>query len=533
MGRRQLYDGLSKSNLIENFNALYDIVGADLTSTINSRVSVGASGGATTWQEALDYIATLPQWEEVFPDRMVELTASKTTDSKYITLSANINAEDITKIATSNMFVSIGTETELNERKWYPIQWMDTLNTRLILKITAKETLATSTVKLARPIIRTLKNIDIDNADDASIVTDSLCLRLTGQDAFAGQLEIDINSGIIELDAFRTGRDGASVLATPVTSAYTSPVYLQRIYNMNHERGTGFDGPFMKHSAGLIIENSRFSGENHVFTFANNIKDFIQGNNLTIESRSGEGTVAAEPTSQAICQGTASYTNTTFICLSHKNDAEFLFKDSQVVGPTDEYADFDGCNFVIRPIGDSTSLGQISLIGPIGTAAKTLHLKFKNCVWDVDDRITSSSAYVIYGLDAGVYNIELDNCTMPRDITDFITAVGTFNLTWVNNGRDQPVAYAATITPDPHRGEIITVGEMTGNITMNAPVNPQQGQRVTFNFLQDTTATRTITWNASFLKAADGAGGANEAASTTFSYNGSDWIQQGGALTWF
>lgn len=528
MPRRPLYDGLSKQNLIDNLDDLYSLSGGEL----GDKISVGSAGGAQTWQEALDYIATLPQWEEVFASRMAELTASKTSGSTYVTLSANINAVDINKIATSNMFVSVGTESSLNQRKWYPIQWMDTLNTRLILKITAKETLATSTVKIARPIIRTLKNIDPDNVDDASIVTDSLCVRFTGQDAFNGQLEIDINSGIIELDAFRTSRDGASVLSTPSTSAYTSPVYLQRMYNMNHERGTGFDGPFMKHAAGLIIENSRFSGENHVFTFANNVKDFIQGNNLTIESRSGEGTVAAEPTSQAMCQGTASYTNTTFICLSHKNDARFIFKDSQVVGPTDEYIDFDGCNFVIRPTGDTATLSQISLIEPAGTAAKTLHMKYRNCAWDIDNRIASSSAYMFYLLSSGTYNVELGNCSMPLDIKSILVAVGTLNLTWVNNGREQSVAYAASITPNPHYGEIINVGALTGGMTINAPVNPVDGQRVTFNFLQDSTGSRALTWNAIFKKAADGAGGADTVSGTTFSYNGTNWIQQA-ALTWF
>jgi len=514
-----------------SFRRRIDSVNGLIGKKLGNRISIGINGGAHSWQEALNYIATLPQWEEVFTTRMAELTASKTSGSTYVTLSANINAVDITKIATSNMFVSVGTESNLNQRKWYPIQWMDTLNTRLILKITAKETLATSTVKIARPIIRTLKNIDPDNADDASIVTDSLCIRLTGQDAFNGQIEIDINSGIIELDNFRTARDGASVLDTPATSAYTSPVYLQRIYNMNHERGEGFDGPFLKHAAGLIIKDSRFSGENHVLTFANNVKDFIEGHNLTIESRNGSASVSAEPTSQAICAGKASYTGSTFICLSHKSKAEFIFQGSGVDGSTEETGIFNNGNFLVKPIGDSAALSDISLIKVAAPLGVTVNVRLHGCTWDVDPSITATNKYLIYALLTGTVNLTITNASVPPGYS-FLIGGGTFNLTWVNNGLNQDVAYAASITPNPHYGEIINIGEMTGDITMNAPVNPIKGQRMTVNGLQDSTGGRSFTWNAIYKKAADGAGTSDQEASTTFVYNGASWIQQGGALTW-
>lgn len=97
----------------------------------------------------------------------------------------------------------------------------------------------------------------------------------------------------------------------------------------------------------------------------------------------------------------------------------------------------------------------------------------------------------------------------------------------------QSLAYAAAITVDASKGERIVVGALTGALTINAPTNPQLGAALEFAFLQDGTGGRVITWNAAFKKAADGAGTANQRASTRYLYDGTNWIQQGGALAWF
>lgn len=96
----------------------------------------------------------------------------------------------------------------------------------------------------------------------------------------------------------------------------------------------------------------------------------------------------------------------------------------------------------------------------------------------------------------------------------------------------QSLAYAATITPVVSDGERVIVAALTGNPTIAAPTNPYAGARLDITLLQDGTGGRTITWDAAYKKAADGAGTANQSAATSFVYNGSAWIQQGGALTW-
>lgn len=57
------------------------------------------------------------------------------------------------------------------------------------------------------------------------------------------------------------------------------------------------------------------------------------------------------------------------------------------------------------------------------------------------------------------------------------------------------IPYAAAITPDIGGYNIFNVGTLTGNITINNPTGtPQDGQTVTFRFVQDGTG-RTITWD--------------------------------------
>lgn len=96
----------------------------------------------------------------------------------------------------------------------------------------------------------------------------------------------------------------------------------------------------------------------------------------------------------------------------------------------------------------------------------------------------------------------------------------------------QSIAYAATITPNGALGERVIVGALTGNLTINAPSNPRTGGMLSFGFAQDATGGRTITWNAAFLKAADGAGTASQKGATAFLYDGVSWVQIGGALAW-
>jgi hypothetical protein len=91
------------------------------------------------------------------------------------------------------------------------------------------------------------------------------------------------------------------------------------------------------------------------------------------------------------------------------------------------------------------------------------------------------------------------------------------------------VPYAATITLNAQEADIFVLGPLTGNLTLNAPTGATRGRKITLMF-EHSGAARTITWNAVFRKAADGAGGAGLKGVAVFRFDGAHWVQLGGAL---
>lgn len=113
-----------------------------------------------------------------------------------------------------------------------------------------------------------------------------------------------------------------------------------------------------------------------------------------------------------------------------------------------------------------------------------------------------------------------------------VYADGTNIVRGDTDPRLQDIAYSASITPNASAGDVIDVGTLTGNLTINAPTSVARGRVLTFMFEQDGTGGRTITWDAAFKKAADGAGTAGQKAATQFVYDGAHWLQLGGAIAW-
>ena len=68
------------------------------------------------------------------------------------------------------------------------------------------------------------------------------------------------------------------------------------------------------------------------------------------------------------------------------------------------------------------------------------------------------------------------------------------------------IAYASSITPAVTTNtntQIVNVGQLTGPITINAPIGTFfDGQNIRFRFSQDSTG-RAITWNATYVFGTD------------------------------
>lgn len=103
-----------------------------------------------------------------------------------------------------------------------------------------------------------------------------------------------------------------------------------------------------------------------------------------------------------------------------------------------------------------------------------------------------------------------------------------------NTGFNEPsMTYrSATIDHNAAKASSVIVISPGAAMTINAPTNARKGMRLTYMIKQGAT-TQTVTWNTVFKKAADGTASANSTGITTFEYDGVNWIQVGGALTYF
>lgn len=101
----------------------------------------------------------------------------------------------------------------------------------------------------------------------------------------------------------------------------------------------------------------------------------------------------------------------------------------------------------------------------------------------------------------------------------------------------QAPAFASTITPDVTAGGIVNPGALTGAVTIGAPVNPFVGARLTFEFLQDGTGGRAVSWNAifKFQAAWTNTGNTlNKQSTASFVYDGTNWVSLSSAANvWF
>jgi hypothetical protein len=95
----------------------------------------------------------------------------------------------------------------------------------------------------------------------------------------------------------------------------------------------------------------------------------------------------------------------------------------------------------------------------------------------------------------------------------------------------QFLAYSASLPVDASKGSAIFVNISTGlpgNITIGAPSNGVVGQTLTFNFVQDGTGGRTVTWNAVFVRNSwsDSGNTANTRSSISFMcLDGTNWVE--------
>lgn len=109
----------------------------------------------------------------------------------------------------------------------------------------------------------------------------------------------------------------------------------------------------------------------------------------------------------------------------------------------------------------------------------------------------------------GVHDAEVGSIYLQRDggvgTTAWFKESGSGNTNWVPRGSGggggsslQSVAFASAITPNPALGEIILIGTLTGNLTINNPTTNTPGSMLEFHFQQDGVGGRTVTYGGFF-----------------------------------
>jgi hypothetical protein len=90
-------------------------------------------------------------------------------------------------------------------------------------------------------------------------------------------------------------------------------------------------------------------------------------------------------------------------------------------------------------------------------------------------------------------------------------------------------AFSATPTIDFSQGTNVVLAAVTANVTAITITNPP-AVGTTVNFVIPTSGAYTITWPASFKKAADGVAAATKKGVASFLYDGINYNQIGGAI---
>lgn len=100
-------------------------------------------------------------------------------------------------------------------------------------------------------------------------------------------------------------------------------------------------------------------------------------------------------------------------------------------------------------------------------------------------------------------------------------------------GRNQSVAYAASLTPNLTNGDFIIVGQLTGNISIASPTGSiSVGDEILFYFLQDGTGGRTISWDAVYHGGPTASGAGNLRRVVKFVYTGTVWTLTADTGAW-
>ena len=131
----------------------------------------------------------------------------------------------------------------------------------------------------------------------------------------------------------------------------------------------------------------------------------------------------------------------------------------------------------------------------------------KNYVTDAESVVigntsnTNTGDQDLSGLATKANVLELDNTDSFTPDADYEPATKKYvdDNGGGSSNTEQGIAYATSITPDLSSGNVIKVGELTGNITVNNPTNPTTAEEVYIRFVQDSSGGRVVTLGTNYI----------------------------------
>ena len=171
--------------------------------------------------------------------------------------------------------------------------------------------------------------------------------------------------------------------------------------------------------------------------------------------------------------------------------------------------------------GDITLVDMEEIAASVDPSASSPSVHINNCHLSVPN-YTDTVKYLYKGIAGTATTVNVDASSggiLENGGSDTITCR---KLSWI-----QSVDYAATVTPDPNLGDTIDIGVLTGNITINNPTNPVNGQKMTLWFTKDNNTTlRAVSFDTDFKQTGTYASTvANAQCKAEFEYDGTYWYQ--------
>ena len=128
-------------------------------------------------------------------------------------------------------------------------------------------------------------------------------------------------------------------------------------------------------------------------------------------------------------------------------------------------------------------------------------------------------------LSMGAFSVRVVSPDLTPGVSGTYGPIASIDIIERTDGgrKTQVIPYAASITPNYLNGSLVFVGQLTGNITLNAPTNAKSGQSILVRFVQNGAGGNTISFGANIKFTGSITTTGNTVTLLEFDFDGSNW----------